>query len=429
MDNDHSSSSSDATGIQNVGTQHGTSLLGITNRASNIVSFSHNISIRLDENNFLLWKQQVLTAIYGYGLENHLTANNIPAKFKNAQDEESGVLNSEFTDWRRQDHLLMSWVLASMSEGMLTRMVGCECAFEIWERVRIHFASQTRAKIKQLKTQLRSMRKGLAKMNEYLLKVKNVVDSLAAVGNPIPVNDYIEVIFDGLSDEYDSVVTTVISRTEDYTIDEIEALLLAQEGRLEKKLQLQILDTNKIEVASSVTANVALTQGGSRASNLPFANNRGRNQRGFNPRGGRRGGRNFQNSQGYQFNQYSQNIAGTNKQKIICQLCGKSGHAVWSCYHRFDYNFQPQQFQNTQTGPSNTKPQVSAMVASANSTYDPSWYVDSGASSHITPGAQNLLPKTDYSGPEVVQVGNGAGLQIKSIGHSFINFPKTPYSQ
>lgn len=44
-------------------------------------------------------------------------------------------------------------------------------------------------------------------MNEYLLKIKGIIDSLAAVGSPIPINDYIEAIFDGLLDEYESVVT------------------------------------------------------------------------------------------------------------------------------------------------------------------------------------------------------------------------------
>lgn len=78
-----------------------------------------------------------------------------------------------------------------MSEGMLTRVVGFEYASEIWEKIWVHFASQTRAKVKQLKTQLRTTKKGVLKMNDYLLKIKGVVDSLAAVGNPVPMNDYI----------------------------------------------------------------------------------------------------------------------------------------------------------------------------------------------------------------------------------------------
>lgn len=97
-------------------------------------------------------------------------------------------------------------------------------------------------------------------MNEYLLKIKGVIDTLAAVGNPIPVHDYIEVLIDGLPNEYESVVTTVLSKTENYSVDEIEALLLAQESRLEKKLQLHILDANKTDAPSNMTANMAQTK-------------------------------------------------------------------------------------------------------------------------------------------------------------------------
>lgn len=76
-----------------------------------------------------------------------------------------------------------------MSEGVLTRVVGCDFTYEIWEKICVHFASQTRAKVKQQKTQLRTARKGTLKMNDFLLKIKSIVDSLAAVGNPISVND------------------------------------------------------------------------------------------------------------------------------------------------------------------------------------------------------------------------------------------------
>lgn len=60
-------------------------------------------------------------------------------------------------------------------------------------------------------------------MNEYLLKVKGIVDALAAVGSPVPANDYIDVIFDGLLDEYEAVIITVISKIDSYIVDEIEA--------------------------------------------------------------------------------------------------------------------------------------------------------------------------------------------------------------
>lgn len=197
--------------VQDQDSSHRGPSLGITSRTSGVISFSHNVSVRLNEKNFLLWKQQIVSAIYGYGLEKHLTEEHIPPKFKNVQEETAAILNPEFSNWRRQDQLLMSWILASMTEGMLTRVVGCNFTYEVWEKVRIHFTSQTRAKVKQFKTELKSVKKGSLRMYEYMLKVKGIVDSLAVVGNPVPINDYIEDIFDGLPEEYESVITTVLS--------------------------------------------------------------------------------------------------------------------------------------------------------------------------------------------------------------------------
>ena len=39
-------------------------------------------------------------------------------------------------------------------------------------------------------------------LSEYLLRIKKVVDSFAVVGSPISVDDHIEVIVDGLSEDY-----------------------------------------------------------------------------------------------------------------------------------------------------------------------------------------------------------------------------------
>lgn len=80
--------------------------------------------------------------------------------FMNLQDEATRPLSPKFVDWWWQDQLLMSWLLASMLERMLTRVVGCNFSFEIWEKIIIHFASQTWATIKQFKTQLRTIKKG-----------------------------------------------------------------------------------------------------------------------------------------------------------------------------------------------------------------------------------------------------------------------------
>lgn len=44
-------------------------------------------------------------------------------------------------------------------------------------------------------------------MNEYLLAIKKVVDTLVAVGSPIDTSEHVQIILDGLPSEYDSIVT------------------------------------------------------------------------------------------------------------------------------------------------------------------------------------------------------------------------------
>lgn len=60
---------------------------------------------------------------------------------------------------------------------------------------------------------------------------------LAATGAPIDTEEQLQAIFNGLPQEYDPFVTSVMTRTEPYSIDEIEALLMAQEERMKKQKQ------------------------------------------------------------------------------------------------------------------------------------------------------------------------------------------------
>jgi len=53
---------------------------------------------------------------------------------------------------------------------------------------------------------------------------------------------------DGLSEEYDGFIITILSRSDPYTTDELESLLLAQEERFKKHKMLQssIIQANHV---------------------------------------------------------------------------------------------------------------------------------------------------------------------------------------
>ncbi|RDX82928.1 hypothetical protein CR513_36225, partial [Mucuna pruriens] len=61
-----------------------------------------------------------------------------------------------------------------------------------------------------------------------------IMDTLTIVGSPINTVEHIEIIFYGLPNEYDPIVTSILSRTDACTIPEIEYLLMNIESRIEK---------------------------------------------------------------------------------------------------------------------------------------------------------------------------------------------------
>lgn len=68
-----------------------------------------------------------------------------------------------------------------------------------------------------------------------------------------------------------------------------------------------------------------------------------------------------------------------NSSRPQCQVCEKLSHVAFDSWHSFDQDFQYRQHQNTHNSSS-----MSAMVSAPYSTFDTTWYLDSGATDHLS---------------------------------------------
>ncbi|GAA0144837.1 hypothetical protein LIER_05175 [Lithospermum erythrorhizon] len=93
---------------------------------------------------------------------------------------------------------------------------------------------------------------------------------------------------------------------------------------------------------------------------------------------------------------------------VYCEICSKPGHTSLKCY---------QMFNQGSSVASNAK---AVYFASTSNINDPTWYVDSGTSNHLTSDLQNLSIHTDYSRSNKIIVGNGHSLAIDHIGKAQI---------
>ncbi|WVY94767.1 hypothetical protein V8G54_033855 [Vigna mungo] len=74
--------------------------------------------------------------------------------------------------------------------------------------------------------------------------MKKIVDTLAVIGSLISTEDHVEAILGGLYEDYDNFVTSILTLSDAYNIEEIEALLLSQEELHEKyKTTILLLST------------------------------------------------------------------------------------------------------------------------------------------------------------------------------------------
>ena len=68
-----------------------------------------------------------------------------------------------------------------------------------------------------------------------------------------------------------------------------------------------------------------------------------------------------------------------------------------------------------------------AYMANFESIVDYGWYLDSGATHHLTNNMENLHFKEEYKGTDKLIIGNGQGLSISHIGHAFLSFRASKY--
>ncbi|KAL6332879.1 hypothetical protein AAG906_019391 [Vitis piasezkii] len=384
-----------------------------------ISPLSQLITMRLEDDNFLMWRYQIENVVRGYGLEGFLFGTeHLPPKMVT---DGTGILvpNPKFRDYQRQDHLLISWLISSIGSAFLPRVVG-------------NFNSQSSAKVMFYKSQMQMLKKDGLTMRDYLTKMKNYCDLLATAGHKISDTDHILAIMQGLGEEYESVIAVISSKKSSPSLQYVTSTLIAHEGRIAHKISSTDLSVNYTSQYSNRGSSSSWNSNGYPSSGFQNRNQFGGNQmtRGsFVPNRGRGRGR----TQG-----------GIKPQ---CQLCNKFGHTVHRCFYRYDPNFHGNMPANGPTpcvlgsgaknGASGSNSsagnvnlieydaqedqdysEMEAMVATPEDLQNCCWFPDSGATNHVTHDLGNLNSGTEYNGNSKIHMGNGTGLEISHIGLS-----------
>ncbi|KAG8485609.1 hypothetical protein CXB51_018990 [Gossypium anomalum] len=345
------------------------------------------ISVLLNDTNYLLWHQQFISNADGVLQE-----------------------NVDFVRFEQQDSTFASWLLSSVSPGVLLHLIGLDTSAHIWNAITDFYGSKTTSRL--------MLKKGELFMRDFLVKIKGYCANPASCGETISEHEHVTAILNGLPLEYESVITIITASPTPYTVQDVTTMLLDVEAR-------QLSSVLEVPASANVVTHQSLTPDVKSDPTPayrqpPSARGRGR---------GRASGSRFQ-----------------------CQLCGKQGYLIDRCYYRFDDSYKSVGYRPPQSSQANVcmfgasspmAPWVSPMPVPAPNTqsswvYPPSmpampwsnpfatpacspdnaWYLDSGATYHLTHSPTSLAESSPYKGPGKVYVGNGDTFSVLSFGQS-----------
>jgi len=402
-------------------------------------NYSQFPSLKLDEGNYMMWESLVVPILKSHDLLGIVDGSEpCPSQFTK-DDEGKDIPNPDYAVWTKKDQFLLSWINISLSETILPTVYGLQTSQQVWTNLAHQFASESKARVSQLKRQLQSLTQGSKSCAAYLRSAKAIADQLAAIQKPVSDEDLISFIISGLNPTFNTFVTvfTVTTRDKSPSFADFQDEILNHEVLLTQQQQ-SAPDPSNFAFFSNTTSKPS-PQTFNRRGRSPSQQNRpfGRygpprgspSSRGFsgyhqNMSSHFQSPRPYQNAHfstqqftaprfssattGRQQHNFSNNTGASYNPRIPCQICGKLNHSALDCFHRMDFSFQGR----------HPPPQLAAMTAQTNPDLDEQqWFADSGANAHVTTELENLTVQPQpFQGTDSVAVGNGAGLAIEHTG-------------
>ncbi|KAJ9552406.1 LOW QUALITY PROTEIN: hypothetical protein OSB04_016451 [Centaurea solstitialis] len=333
----------------------------------------HMLTIKLSSSNYLLWMNQVTSVLSCQDLLGYVDGTSV-APTPTITTNGTSAPNPAYTEWCKQDQRLQSLILSSLTEEAMAETIGCKTARMVRKSLEAAFCPKSTGHAMNVKEELRSLQRGSSSVAEYGRRFKALSDQLSILDQSVDEVEKSHWFLRGLGPEF-----TAFSAAQ-MTLDPLPSYRIL----LPRVVNFQQFETS---MSASSAPPVAFT-----AHKLHPQRGRGHNHGGSNRRSHSSLGRG----------------RGKSHRSQPCQICGALGHLANQCYDRYN---RP---------PSANLAEAFNATCTINDPRKSDWYLDTGASAHMTPNA-NLDATSPYSGAEQVTIGNGTALNISHVGHCSIS--------
>ena len=238
----------------------------------------------------------------------------------------------------------MALICLSLADPQLTLVRSCTTAYEVWNTLVKHYEKPSLANRLYLRRKLfTTMMNEGGDMITHINALRTLGEQLGAIGAGVSEDDMVITLLGSLPESYQYLIIALESRADTLSWDFVTSRLLHEES---KKKELE----NNSGVQNATNGNAFYTRGknGKRAQ---MSNSRG-----------------------------------------ACHYCGESGHWIKECPKRMKENIEKQKVQSANIANGNKSHEENgknhylfmAKKSIAQKSNDQVWYIDSGATQHMT---------------------------------------------
>ncbi|KAK9266662.1 hypothetical protein L1049_021637 [Liquidambar formosana] len=202
----------------------------------------------------MLWRAQFLLLLRGYNLLGYIDGSYpAPPRFRmtnastTSTESATSIPNPEFKLWDHQDQLILSWIISSLTEEVISHITSSSTSYEAWKILARTFAPSSRTRVMHLKDTLSQVKRDTSSIADYLQLIRSLTDSLAAIDRPVSDKDLVLATLRGVGTDYRDFATFVHTRAKPVSFDNLCGMLLSHEAYLADitdQIPLQIQTTN-----------------------------------------------------------------------------------------------------------------------------------------------------------------------------------------
>uniref|UniRef100_A0A2N9HM89 Integrase catalytic domain-containing protein n=1 Tax=Fagus sylvatica TaxID=28930 RepID=A0A2N9HM89_FAGSY len=283
----------------------------------------------------------------------------IPQPLRHQTPNTSQTPDPKHLAWKATDQRLLSLLLSSLTEEAMAEAVGLSTSREVWTALENTFSHRSKAREIRLKDDLQLMKRGTRPVTAYARAFKALCDQLHAIGRPVDDTDKTHWFLRGLGSDFSSFSTAQLALTP-----------LPCFADLVSKAESFELFQRSLEPSATTAAAFTATSRGRASNHGHFSSNRSNQQGRSNNHSSNRGRSN----------------SGQGRRPPRCQICRTEGHYADRCHQRY-----------ARTDSSAHLAEAFNASCSLSETNPSDWYLDTGASAHMTPAQATLDQSTTYT--------------------------------